>query len=275
MSGHEQLLAALPGLRRYARVIVGSPQDADALICRAIDEMGPIARNGRTGQLAVYRDAAVALFQAFHDVLAQPDVTTQQPHRIGDSELDDRILTEICALPSAHRHILLLRTLSQFTTSEVATILYLPISFVHRSYMDARRRLTDHFGARILLIEDDPITAMDLRELLEGAGRTIIGTAASNEAALQLARRHWPDLVLVDVMLSGRDIGVAIANLVRQTCDSSIIFVTGHPDKVRASPRARSDIVISKPFEGHRLRACVERVLAARSTSLADDISCP
>ena len=63
---------------------------------------------------------------------------------------------------------------------------------------------------RILLAEDETITRMDLREMLENLGYTVVGEAGDGVAAVNLARTLKPDLVLMDIKMPGVD-GISAA----------------------------------------------------------------
>ncbi len=60
-------------------------------------------------------------------------------------------------------------------------------------------------NTRILLAEDETITRMDLREMLENLGYTVIGEAGDGLAAVNLARALKPDLVLMDIKMPELD----------------------------------------------------------------------
>ena len=63
---------------------------------------------------------------------------------------------------------------------------------------------------RILVAEDEAITRMDLREMLENLGYLVVGEAGDGVAAVNLARTLKPDLVLMDIKMPGVD-GIAAA----------------------------------------------------------------
>jgi two-component system, response regulator PdtaR len=74
-------------------------------------------------------------------------------------------------------------------------------------------RLLDHSGKplRVLIVEDEMLTALDFSIVIEDAGAQVLGTAASAEAAEALARDLQPDAVLMDVRLFGDRDGVDAA----------------------------------------------------------------
>jgi CheY-like chemotaxis protein len=98
----------------------------------------------------------------------------------------------------------------------------------------------------ILLVEDEPISALSVTLELEGSGHRVIGPATSLDEALQLAHRHGPELALVDIDLKHHGDGIELA---RRLAEMEIpsVFVSGQGPLARA----HSDLAlgyISKPF---------------------------
>lgn len=82
----------------------------------------------------------------------------------------------------------------------------------------------------ILIVEDEPIVAINLAIELEAAGHTVIGPVATSLEALALARQHLPWLALVDITLDGRADGVELARMLRQLGIPSL-FLSAQPDE--------------------------------------------
>jgi CheY-like chemotaxis protein len=106
---------------------------------------------------------------------------------------------------------------------------------------------------RILIVEDEAITALDLQKTLTDSGHAVVGIASTCEKALQLAEYHRPDIVLMDYNLKGGLNGATTAreldfNKVR------IIFLTAHPvESVRECYGIVFDL-LSKPVRRDELR---------------------
>ena len=85
-------------------------------------------------------------------------------------------------------------------------------------------------SARILVVEDEPLMAQDIRLKLEEMGYKIIGTCASAAQAVELAATEHPDLVLMDIVLKGTMTGIEAASLIREQNDIPIIYLTAYAD---------------------------------------------
>lgn len=84
---------------------------------------------------------------------------------------------------------------------------------------------------RILIVEDEIITAMSLQHLLELWGYVTCGQASSGAEAVEKADSEKPDIMLIDVSLSGNINGIAAAREIRSRLNIPVIFITGYSDK--------------------------------------------
>ncbi|HYH18678.1 MAG TPA: response regulator [Azospirillum sp.] len=83
---------------------------------------------------------------------------------------------------------------------------------------------------RILVVEDEALVALYTQELLEDAGHTVVGLAATGESALALAARERIDLALLDIRLPGGMDGVEVGAALRARHGIPVIFVSGTLD---------------------------------------------
>src|ERR1700690_4387294 len=85
---------------------------------------------------------------------------------------------------------------------------------------------------RILIVEDEKITAMEIAEHLRSHGYQPLGPCASGEEALTSAHALHPDLILMDIARKGPMDGVQAAEAIhRSTCPCPVIYVTAHADQ--------------------------------------------
>ena len=120
---------------------------------------------------------------------------------------------------------------------------------------------------RLLLVEDDPISATTLAFMLKRLGHELVGTAATGEQALALAAAHAPDMVLLDICLEGDMDGLEVARRLRAseaTRALSIMFLTGmEPYEQLEQALPVADCFIQKPVKFADLSAnmhiCVQR----------------
>ena len=124
--------------------------------------------------------------------------------------------------------------------------------------------MTSRRNARILVVEDEALIAMDLQALLEEAGYSVLGPANSCEAALAIIEKDEPDVALLDVNLGRSDaFGVAAVLVERKT---EVIFLTGHT--AHKLPQAHRHLpLVSKPYLPQVLLQAIERALEKRDAA--------
>jgi len=92
--------------------------------------------------------------------------------------------------------------------------------------------------ARILVVEDDYLIALQVETALAEAGFHVVGVAASAEEATELAGAHQPDLVVMDIRLSGTRDGIDLAIELYRDYAIRCLFATAHAD---AQARRRAE----------------------------------
>jgi two-component system, response regulator PdtaR len=92
--------------------------------------------------------------------------------------------------------------------------------------------------AKVLVVEDDAVIAMSMREILSLVGFEVVGVAATVTDALCLAENTKPDVAILDVRLAGRRDGIEGAMLLRQRSGLPVIFVTAQSDKATVARAA-------------------------------------
>lgn len=123
---------------------------------------------------------------------------------------------------------------------------------------------------RLLIVEDEAITAVDLKCELTALGYEVVGLAQTTEEALQTAERHLPDLILMDITLAGKLDGVVAATAIRGSLQRPVVFLTAHDDAktLERAMLAGPFGYVLKPFTGPELQAAIEVALHKHRTEL-------
>jgi len=117
--------------------------------------------------------------------------------------------------------------------------------------------------ARILIVEDERVVALDLRRMPRGWGYTDVDVATSGPEAVEKAAKFKPDLVLMDIVLGGRADGIEAAERIQRARPIPVIFITAHGDDAN-SYRALEALpvgmirVITKPVKEEDLKSAIE-----------------
>jgi CheY-like chemotaxis protein len=87
-------------------------------------------------------------------------------------------------------------------------------------------------GVRILIVDDEGITARHVHNYLNGLGYEVVGTIGTGEQALALAAQERPDLVLMDIELQGSIDGIEAARELHSRLDIPVVYLTAYSDDV-------------------------------------------
>ena len=115
---------------------------------------------------------------------------------------------------------------------------------------------------QVLVVEDEPIIALDTAEMLTEAGHEVSGPASTVDEAVRLAESAQPDLALIDINLCGQEDGPRVARALWERYRIPCLFVSAQP----AQARQHRDVavgVLSKPFVSRELLASVPAACAA------------
>ena len=125
-------------------------------------------------------------------------------------------------------------------------------------------------AVRILIVEDEPLIAEDLRAHLEELGYEVCAVCDNALEAMGEVAAQRPDLLLLDINLGEGADGVQLAEKVKAKHATPFIFVTSHSDKAtleRVKPLQPAGFII-KPFDENDLRAQIELALARHASGM-------
>jgi CheY-like chemotaxis protein/DNA-directed RNA polymerase specialized sigma24 family protein len=232
----EELIRALPYGRRYARALTGSQTTGDRLVADSLKDM--LAGDDSA---AVAADPRLALFGF---------VTRRFDQGWAEARtLADRPAGGVEGISVKQRQLLLLTSLEDVAVEDAAPLVAMTAAEAERAVTEARQRLHAAAATDVLIIEDEPIIAMDIEELVQSCGHRVVGVAATEQEAVDIARRAKPGLILADINLGiGGDGKSAVARIV-ESHYAPVIFVTAYPERLLTGEAFEPAFVITKPFE--------------------------
>ncbi|EMT52474.1 two-component response regulator [Brevibacillus borstelensis AK1] len=128
---------------------------------------------------------------------------------------------------------------------------------------------------KIMVVDDEPIIRMDLREMLEAEGYLVVAEAKNGEEAVAQAHRHKPDLIIMDVKMPVMN-GIKASNIIRSFSDCSILLLTAYSQRelVQDARKAGVTAYLVKPVSEDDLIPAVEIALSQKEkvVSLKKDI---
>jgi CheY-like chemotaxis protein/DNA-directed RNA polymerase specialized sigma24 family protein len=224
----EDVIRALPYARRYARALTGSQPAGDALVAECLRDLLGNAAETPDG----ISDARHLLYWGVTRRFDQTDT-----HSTADG------------LSTRHRQLMLLTSLEDVSAADAAPILGLSPEDANARLAEARERLRASAATDVLIIEDEPIIAMDLEELVQNCGHRVIGVAATEAEAIAIAKRARPGLILADINLGLGGDGTSAVSTILKSYYAPVIFVTAYPERLLTGDAVEPAFVITKPFE--------------------------
>ena len=252
---HGAIQRHLPYLRRFARALTGSQSSGDAYAAATLEAI--IADRDTFDASS---PAKVSLFRVFHVVWSSAGQINDTP----SSEAEDVEATaqrRLALLAPPSREAFLLGALEDFSPREISTIMELPESETTALHQSALTEIEKQTAARVLIIEDEPIIAMDIESIVQELGHESVGIADTRDQAVEMAASQKPDLILSDIQLADGSSGIDAANDILAKSDVPVIFITAFPERLLTGERPEPTFLITKPFKRSAVQAAVSQAL--------------
>ncbi|MGD9741490.1 MAG: response regulator [Dongiaceae bacterium] len=266
----QEIVRNLPYLRRYARALTGSQSTGDSFVRISLETL--LQEPERVSDVT---DVRRQLFELFHQAwrrLAQDETNESEAHSPLEAASEapaSRTLSvenRLQALPSSERQILLLTALEGFSIYDAAQILEIDDEEAQRLLSHAWKAVNDQIATSVLVIEDEPVIALDIVGLVREMGHSVVGVASSRSEAVAMARARKPGLVLADIHLGEGGSGLVAVKEILDLIDVPVIFVTAYPERLLTGERPEPTYLVTKPFESDTLKVTISQALSTRSS---------
>ncbi len=259
MSLAREIAPHLPLLRRYARALTGAQASGDAFVAASLE-----AIVANPAEFPSSMEPRAGLYKVFHRIWesANIEVDGEEEHDASARKAQER-LKQLAPLT---RQVLLLTTLENFTPQETSEILDRDADEVNALLDEAIEELDKQTKARVLIIEDEAVIAMDLSDLITAAGHEVCAMETTASGAVAAAKRERPDLVLADIQLADNSSGIDAVKEILASFNVPVIFITAFPARLLTGERPEPTFLITKPYSPDMVRAAVSQALFFEST---------
>ncbi|MFA7584841.1 MAG: response regulator [Novosphingobium sp.] len=254
MSFRQELAGQLPFLRRYARALTGSQHSGDAYVRELLE--AAIADGELRDQLGQGR---VQLYRAFTRIWSAAHVEIAAEASGENREAISQV--RLGAIPADHRQALLLTTLEEFSLAEAARVLDVSEDTVSELVVRAISEIESESATEVLIIEDEPLIAMQLEALVSDLGHAVVATATTRAQAVAAFERHAPGLVLADIQLADASSGIDAVEDILRIAQVPVVFVTAYPERLLTGERPEPTYLVTKPFREETVRATISQAL--------------
>jgi DNA-directed RNA polymerase specialized sigma24 family protein len=250
-----EILRHLPYLRRYARALTGSQKIGDEYIRGSLEtllqEPGPLTGGG---------DVRLQLFKLFHRFAHTVETSTAGLAGIADA-MERHVGERLVALEPRDRQALLLVHQERFTTAQAADILGVDEVEVERRIRRAWTELKRQPVTDVLIIEDEPVIALDVAETVKSLNHRVSGIVSRANQAIDSARISPPGLVLADIELEDGSTGISAVREILKSTDVPVVFVTAFPERLMDPDTPEPTLVVAKPFDPAALKIAISQAL--------------
>ncbi len=255
MSLSALIMPHLPYLRRFARALTGTQASGDAYTIATLEAID-VASGFPSDSAAAKRH----LFTVFLKIWSSMPINQKPSGLPTGSQIEsaDRTLEALTPLP---RMAFLLRTLEEFPTSEIAEMLNLSPGEVVALLERAGQELATQLSTDVLIIEDEPVIAMDLETLVLDLGHRVTRIARTRREAIAAIADQAPGLVLADIHLADGSSGLDAVNDILTECQVPVIFITAFPERLLTGERPEPTFLITKPFRRETVMAIISQAL--------------
>jgi CheY-like chemotaxis protein len=165
------------------------------------------------------------------------------------------------AITPKARQAFLLMAVEEFSTPETAQVLETDEDTVKALVDQAASEIAEQVATNVLIIEDEPMIAIDLSDLVAGLGHQVCETARTHKEAVAAFRKHRPGLVLADIQLADGSSGLDAVNEILESFDVPVIFITAYPERLLTGSRPEPTFLVNKPFRTETVQAVISQAL--------------
>lgn len=260
MSLSTRIAPHLPYLRRFSRAVTGSQTSGDAYVAAVLEALIAdisIFPDCSSDRIGIYK-----LFSQLFGSITVPRAETSSPYA-----WEQRATANLSAIAPLPRQAFLLVAVEDFQPEEVAEILDVDEDEISRLLNQASSEISRQVATRIMIIEDEPLIAMDIEQMVEGLGHSVVGVARTRKEAVDLFEKTSPKMVLADIQLADGSSGIDAVNDILRTSAIPVIFITAFPERLLTGDKPEPAFLVTKPFNPDMVKALISQALFFNESS--------
>jgi DNA-directed RNA polymerase specialized sigma24 family protein len=255
MSLATRVTAELPLLRRFARSVTGSQKSGDAYVVSTLE-----ALLADPTILAADLPPRVSLYRTFLKILNSVALNSDANDAAPSPALA-AVKRNLEMLAPKARQAFLLVAVEEFQPRDAALVLDVDAEELQRLIDEAGRDIAKQMATDVVIIEDEPLIALEIEQLVTELGHRVVKIARTADRAVEAVKELRPGLVLADIHLADGSSGLDAVNAILRTLSLPVVFVTAYPQRLLTGTRPEPTFLITKPFHPDTVKAVISQAL--------------
>ncbi len=250
----ERIGPHLPYLRRFARALTGSQKSGDTYVAALLEGIvadPSMVKDARNIRVALYH----GLCSMWGSLAINEWPDNGQP--VWEATIQGRLVN----ISGRARQVYLLNAIEGFEFEDIAEIQGISVEEVTKLHQSATQQISEMIASDVLIIEDEPLIAMDIEDLVTSLGHRVVGIARTHREAIKMAAGRKPQLVLSDIQLADGSSGIDAVNDILKEFDVPVIFITAFPERLLTGERPEPAFLITKPFSPDMVKGVISQAL--------------
>jgi len=244
----------LPYLRRFSRAVTGSQTSGDAYVAATLEAL--------IADISLFPEASndrIALYKLFSALFSTSAVEVPEP--MSTYAWEKRAANNLANLSPRPRQAFLLVAVEGFTHPQAAEILGVSDKDFSALIDEASMEISRQVATEIMIIEDEPLIAMDIEQLVESLGHKVVSVARTHKEAVSMFAKTQPRMILADIQLADGSSGIDAVNDILNTHSVPVIFITAFPERLLTGERPEPTFLVTKPFNPDMVKALISQAL--------------
>ena len=244
----------LPYLRRFSRATTGSQTSGDAYVAATLEAL--------IADISIFPEATndrIALYKLFSGLFSSSAVRIPEP--ASGFAWEKRAAANLANLTPRARQAFLLVAVEGFTHDEAAEVLDVSSAEFAKLLDQASHEISSQVATDIMIIEDEPLIAMDIEQLVESLGHKVTGIARTHKEAVAMYGKTQPKMILADIQLADGSSGIDAVNDILADQPIPVIFITAFPERLLTGERPEPTFLVTKPFNPDMVKALISQAL--------------
>lgn len=262
MSLSTRIAPHLPYLRRFARAVTGSQASGDSYVAAMLEAL--------IADVDIFPNKSsdkIGLYYLFCHLFDQTSIKIPEPLPVFG--IEERTKARLSYLTPQARQAFLLIAVEGFSETDIAEILDLDLAQVKNLIAQASKDISEQVATRIMIIEDEPLIAMDIEQLSESLGHSVVGIARTRKEANILFEKEKPGMILADIQLADNSSGIDAVNDILHNTNIPVIFITAFPERLLTGRRPEPTFLVTKPFNPEMVKALISQALFFQENATA------